>query len=415
MLGPSPRSITAAPPLRSNSIMRRTYARRRCRHDPARQSAIGVRRARRRGLLQHREPVADVAQGTRRRARGAAPPGCPVDDRHARLVQRRRAAAGARRRPVRRRRRGRRACPGQQLRAGDRRRNLPIRPGETIVVPQEEYPSAVYTWRTCARDTGARIVTVRRAAGQGWADAVVAAVDRGTAVVSVPQVHWTDGALVDLDAVADRCRQVGAHLVIDASQSLGAMPLDVTTLKPDAVVSVGYKWLLGPVGRAYLWLAEQHRDGRPLEENWIARAGADDFAALVDYRDDYQPGARRFDQGARTLLELTPVAIAALEQIHEWGVERIAAALRRVTADITDRLGAQGLVPSAPANGRGPHLLGVPVPPEARDGLLPALERAGWHAGLGGKSLRIAPHLHVTPDDVDRLVAAVAAALHGGS
>src|SRR5829696_1804101 len=107
MLGPSPRSITAAPPLRSNSIMRRTYARRRCRHDPARQSAIGVRRARRRGLLQHREPVADVAQGTRRRARGAAPPGCPVDDRHARLV--------------RRRRRGRRACPGQQLRAGDRR------------------------------------------------------------------------------------------------------------------------------------------------------------------------------------------------------------------------------------------------------------------------------------------------------
>jgi|SRR5829696_416679 len=294
-------------------------------------------------------------------------------------------------------------------------RNLPIRPGETIVVPQEEYPSAVYTWRTCARDTGARIVTVRRAAGQGWADAVVAAVDRGTAVVSVPQVHWTDGALVDLDAVADRCRQVGAHLVIDASQSLGAMPLDVTTLKPDAVVSVGYKWLLGPVGRAYLWLAEQHRDGRPLEENWIARAGADDFAALVDYRDDYQPGARRFDQGARTLLELTPVAIAALEQIHEWGVERIAAALRRVTADITDRLGAQGLVPSAPANGRGPHLLGVPVPPEARDGLLPALERAGCHAGLRGTSLRIAPHLHVTPDDVDRLVAAVAAALHGGS
>ena len=110
------------------------------------------------------------------------------------------------------------------------------------------------------------------------------------------------------------------------------MPLDVAALRPDFVVSVGYKWLLGPFGRGYLWVAEEHREGRPLEENWILRAGSDDFARLVDYRDEYLPGARRYDQGARTLFEITPMAVAALEQILAWGPPRIASSQPYSTA-----------------------------------------------------------------------------------
>jgi selenocysteine lyase/cysteine desulfurase len=108
---------------------------------------------------------------------------------------------------------------------------------------------------------------------------VLATLDERVAVLSVPQVHWTDGAWVDLTTLAVRTREIGTHLVIDASQSLGAVPLDVRALRPDFVISVGYKWLLGPVGRSYLWVAPQHRNGEPLEENWIARAGSEDFAS----------------------------------------------------------------------------------------------------------------------------------------
>src|SRR6185437_13833790 len=110
--------------------------------------------------------------------------------------------------------------------------------------------------------------------------------------------------LVELEPVAVRAREVGAQLVIDGSQSIGAMPLNVHTLRPDFLVTVGYKWLLGPFGLGYLYIAEQHRRGEPLEENWISRADSQDFARLVDYRDDYQPGARRFDVGQRTHFEL---------------------------------------------------------------------------------------------------------------
>jgi selenocysteine lyase/cysteine desulfurase len=277
----------------------------------------------------------------------------------------------------------------------------------------EEYPSGIYTWRRLAGETGAEILTVVRPPGQSWTDAVLAALDERVRVVSVPNVHWTDGALVDVDAVAARARALDARLVLDASQSAGAMPLDVTALRPDFLITVGYKWLLGPFGRGYLWVAPEHRDGQPLEENWIVRAGSDDFSGLVEYRDEYQPGARRYDQGQRTLFELTPMAIAALDQILAWGVDRIAASLATVTADIARRAASLGLDAATPGAGeaRGGHRLGLRLPGKARDRVMVALRQANCYAAPRGDALRVSPHLHVTPADVDRFFGALPAAL----
>jgi selenocysteine lyase/cysteine desulfurase len=274
----------------------------------------------------------------------------------------------------------------------------------------DEYPSGVYTWRRMVQRSGGGITTVTREPGQSWTEAVLAAIDERIGIVSVPNVHWTDGGLVDLDRVAARTREAGARLVVDASQSAGVMPLDVAALRPDFMVTVGYKWLLGPFGRGYLWVAGEHRDGRPLEENWIVRADAQNFAALVDYRDEYLPGARRYDQGARTLFELTPMAVAALEQIHAWTPPRIAATLAGITADIAGRVAAAGVGVTA-AEPRGPHLLGLRVPGGATDRVAAALRQAGCYVARRGDALRVAPHLHVTPADVDRLVTTLTAAV----
>jgi selenocysteine lyase/cysteine desulfurase len=289
-------------------------------------------------------------------------------------------------------------------------RNLALGPGDRVLVLAEEYPSGVYTWQAATRATGAEILTVHREPGQSWTDAVLAGLDERVRVVSVPHVHWTDGALVDLDAVSTRTRELGAALAVDGSQSIGAMPFDVARLQPDFVTTVGYKWLLGPLGVSYLYVAEQHRDGVPLEQNWIARAGSEDFARLVDYRDEYQPGARRFDVGQRTQFELLPMAVAALEQVREWGVERIADALSGVTASVADIATSLGLDP-VPSDQRGPHMLGVRLPEAVRAGVVPALAAADCYAAVRGEMLRLAPHLHVTDDDVDQLAGALARAL----
>jgi selenocysteine lyase/cysteine desulfurase len=280
--------------------------------------------------------------------------------------------------------------------------NLPLRAGRRVLVLENEYPSGIYTWRAAARRSGAEVLTVTREPDEGWTEAVLSALDESVEIVSVPNVHWTDGALVDLAPIAARAHELGARLVIDASQSLGAMPLDVGELEPDFLVSVGYKWQLGPFGLGYLYVAEEHRQGEPLEENWISRAGSEDFTRLVDYRDEYQPGARRFDVGGRTKFELTPMAIAALEQILEWEVPRIAATLALRTTEIARRAAALGLDPVPDAR-RGPHLLGVRLPEQARDRALSALEDSNCFVAVRGSSMRIAPHLHTTDEDVERL------------
>jgi len=290
--------------------------------------------------------------------------------------------------------------------------NLTARPGQRVLVLAEDYPSNTYTWRRFARRTGATVVAVGRRDGQSWAEAVVGALDERTAVVAVLAAHWTDGGAVDLAAIGTRARAAGAALVVDASQALGAMPLDWQRVQPDYLVTVGYKWLLGPFGLGYLYVAERHRDGVPLEENWINRVGSDDFAGLVDYQDDYQPGARRFDVGQRTHFETTPMAVVALRQLLEWGVPGIAATLGQITARIEREVAAIGL--PLTSRDRGPHMLGIGLPGGARRRVAAALAQAGVFAGLRGSSLRVSPHLWTTEEDVDRLVGALAEATKGG-
>jgi selenocysteine lyase/cysteine desulfurase len=289
--------------------------------------------------------------------------------------------------------------------------NLTAAPGQRVLVLAEDFPSNWYTWQRFASRTGAAVAAVGRRDGQTWAEAILDELDERTAVVAVLAVHWTDGALVDLGAVAARAREVGAAVVVDASQALGAMPLDLATVQPDYLVSVGYKWLLGPFALGYLYVAPRHRDGVPLEENWISRQGSQDFAALVDYQDRYQPGARRFDVGQRTHFETTAMAVAALRQLLDWEVPRVAATLRRTTGRIEERVRAMGLTLVSPD--RGPHMLGIRLPAPARERVEAALAQAGVFVGLRGSSLRVSPHLWTTDQDIDRLLAVLDGALDG--
>src|SRR5829696_9977317 len=283
--------------------------------------------------------------------------------------------------------------------------NLTARPGQRVLVLAEDYPSNRYTWQRFAGRTGASLVAVERRDGQTWAEAVLEELDERTVVVAVLATHWTDGGAVDLAAVAATARAAGAALVVDASQALGAMPLDLDAIRPDYLVTVGYKWLLGPFALGYLYVAERHREGVPLEENWISRLGSEDFGALVDYQDRYQPGARRFDVGQRTHFETTPAAVAALRQLLKWEVPRIAATLGQVTGRIQGEVETLGL--ALTSSDRVPHMLGISLPGQAGGAVAQALADAGVHVGVRGSSLRVSPHLWTTDQDIERLVGAL--------
>jgi len=283
-------------------------------------------------------------------------------------------------------------------------RNLRAGPAQSVIVIAEDYPSNVYTWRDFSRRTGCRLVTAQRSPGRSWTDAVLEEISHSTAIVAVPNVHWTDGALLDVRAIGRAARAVGARLVIDASQSLGAMSFDLAEVQPDFLVSVGYKWLLGPFGLGYLYVAPEHRNGEPLEQNWILREGARDFARLVDYTDRYQSGARRFDVGERTAFELTPAAVVCLEQILTWGVDNIAASLKRITDRIEREAAELGMLESNAA-ARGPHMTGLKISQATRTAAM--LRESGVYVGVRGDSVRVSPHLYTSDEDIERLISAL--------
>ena len=184
--------------------------------------------------------------------------------------------------------------------------NLPFAEGRRILMLAEQFPSNVYAWSDLARRERGEVVTVPRPADGDWSAAILARLDERVAITALPHCHWTDGGLIDLVSVAARCREVGSALVIDATQSLGALPFDLAAIRPDFLACAGYKWLLGPYSVSYLYVAPRWQDGQPLEHNWIARTGSENFAGLVDYQAGYQPGARRFDVGERANFGLMP-------------------------------------------------------------------------------------------------------------
>ncbi len=286
--------------------------------------------------------------------------------------------------------------------------NLPIAAGERVLVLAEQFPSNVFTWRELAKQRGGEVLTIARPADRDWTAAVLAGLDERVKVTALPHCHWTDGGLLDLVAIGERCREVNSALVVDATQSLGALPLDLARVRPDYLVCPGYKWLLGPYSLGYLYVAPRHQGGRPLEQNWIAREASQDFARLIDYAERYQPGARRFDVGERSNFALLPVSMVGLEQLLTWGVPAIAETLAAMTAAIAGRAAALGLT-STPADRRAGHYLGLGFPAGMPAGLPERLAQERVYVSLRGASLRVTPHLYNDEADLDRLFAVLAA------
>ncbi len=288
-------------------------------------------------------------------------------------------------------------------------RALPVAAGQNLVLPGEQFPSNVYAWHRRAAEAGAEIRRVERPGrppcGREWNERLLEAIDADTAVVALAPTHWTDGTRFDLEAIGARAREVGAALVLDASQSLGAMPFEVDRVRPDAVICCGYKWLLGPYGISLAYFGPRFDDGVPLEETWIAREGSEDFQGLVDYVEDYAPGAVRYDVGERSNFLLVPMMIEALELILAWEPARIARYAAGLLAPLAEALRARGWALEDDA-WRGGHVLGVGLPPGTDVARLHAdLERARVHVSLRGPSLRISPHVYNDPADVAALTA----------
>lgn len=294
-------------------------------------------------------------------------------------------------------------------------RNTPIEPGQTILTAAEQFPSHVYPWRRLADEAGA---TLRRVAppegasrrGAAWNERLLAAIDERTALVALPHVHWADGTRFDLEVIGAKARAAGAALVVDGTQSVGALPLDVKRIQPDALICAGYKWLLGPYSIGVAYFGSRYDEGVPLEENWINRQGSEDFSGLSSYQEAYQPGAVRYDVGERSNPILLPMLAAALRQLLTWKVSAVQAYCRALIRPLVEEARALGYEVEEEA-WRGGHLFGLRLPRGAGpDAVQSEMEKRKVVASTRGSALRLSPHLYNDEDDVEALLCALRAA-----
>lgn len=282
-------------------------------------------------------------------------------------------------------------------------KNLTLRKGEEILVLKDQFPSNIYCWQELCDAGGGDLCIVSPPEDQDWTRAVIAKISDKTAIAALPHNLWTNGALLDLEKIAEHLRRVGAKLVLDVTQSLGAMPLDVAKVRPDFLIDAAYKWLLGPYSIGFMYVAPEHQSGVPLEHNWINRRGSEDFSTLVDYQDEFQDGAIRFDMGQRANFALMPMAIAALTQILDWGVENIYTTLSEKTRQISVAAAELGLT-CPPEEFRAGHFLGLNFQETIPPTLIENLAKNKIYLSARGNSLRITPHLYNNDMDISRLM-----------
>src|SRR5882757_2222114 len=272
---------------------------------------------------------------------------------------------------------------------------LAIDRGTRVIVLENDHSSPVLEWQTRADAQGFAVETIKRPDDGDWTSAVLAAIERSGAapvsLASISSVHWSDGGLIDVDKVGAALRQRGAAFLIDATQGVGVLAMDVKRLDPDFVLFPTYKWVLGPYGRAFLYVAKRHQGGIPLEQISAGRRNVRAENAVYFTDLNYVGDARRFDMGERDYFISMEMAAIGMEMLAEWGAAAVAQRLLMLTERIAEGVSGIGVSMPEPRL-RAPHILSLAFKGGMLAGLIEGLASEGIYVAPRLGRLRISPH-----------------------
>jgi selenocysteine lyase/cysteine desulfurase len=286
---------------------------------------------------------------------------------------------------------------------------LDVPGGTRVLVLANDHSSPVLEWMVREQAQGFEIDVVQSGTTHDWTAAILEAIERPgakpVALASISSVHWSDGGLIDLAQVGSALKAQGAALLIDATHAAGVLAMDVRSLDPDFVVFPTYKWLLGPYGRAFLYVAKRHQGGVPLEQTSYGRKNVSSEAKPYFTDLDYVDNARRFDMGERDFFVSLDVAATSIELIQSWGVDQVRERLAGLTASIADGIAERGLpVELLRSDQRAPHILSVGFPGGMPADLAERLALQDVYAAPRLGRLRLSPHVYNDEQDCARLV-----------
>lgn len=285
---------------------------------------------------------------------------------------------------------------------------LTVPKGSRVILLKDDHSSPVLEWTTRAPAEGFTVETVEPDQDGDWTAALLQAIERKGAppvgLASISSLHWSDGGAIDIDRIAAALKRHGAALLIDATQGAGIMDLDVRRIDPDFLVFPTYKWVLGPYGRAFLYVAKRHQGGVPLEQTGAGRRAISSETTPYMRDTAFVTNARRFDMGERDWFITLEMAAVGMELVASWGRDAIAARLRMLTSRIADGLRNTGVL-ILDERLRVPHILSLTFPQGMPSGLIERLADEKIHVASRLGRLRISPHVYNDEADADRFVA----------
>ena len=294
-------------------------------------------------------------------------------------------------------------------------KNLNLKKDQHIVVTAEQFPSNYYSWKSIVDEAGASLKSITPPdefidRGKKWNERILEAIDKNTRAVAVPNVHWVDGTRFDLEAIRKRTKDVGALLIIDGTQSIGALPFDLDKINPDAVICAAYKWLLGPYSIGLGYYGEYFDNGRAIEESWMNRLGSENFSD-VSYKPKYKSEALRYEVGEHSNFAHVAMLIKSIQQLNKWKPERIQEYCAAITANSVMKLKEKGFIIEDEA-WRGAHMFGIRLPKGADlEKIKASLLTHKIYVSIRGTAIRISQNVYNREEDLNKLTKVLIKAL----
>lgn len=287
-------------------------------------------------------------------------------------------------------------------------KNVPLGKGDEVIVAAEQFPSNYYPWAKRCEETGATVKTISppdtlQRRGAQWNERILDAITPSVKAVALGNVHWADGTLFNLTEIRKRTKDIGAVLIIDGSQSVGALPFDIQGIQPDALICVGYKWMLGPYSMGLGYYGPMFDNGRPVEESWMNRLNAEDFRSLVLYQDQYKEGSMRYEVGEHSNFVYVPMLTESLRLINRWKPSNIQKYCKSITSEPIKRLRDNGFWIEEEGS-RGYHLFGIRVPRHVDiTRMAEKFRKNKVYVSFRGNAIRVAVNVYNTSRDLEKL------------